>query len=119
MVISPANLPVCHADSIKLIASDGTYYLWSDSSSLSSITVNPNVITTYSITVTANNSVQCGITYSVVLYPSSDSAIVISQDKTIMCVGDTVHICAPQGAAIYNWNNSDSTACIAPTLAET
>jgi hypothetical protein len=40
----------------------------------------------------------------------------ITQDKTIMCAGDTAELCAPGGNNAYAWNDGDTTNCINTTL---
>ncbi|MDB5282723.1 MAG: hypothetical protein JWO06_1798 [Bacteroidota bacterium] len=98
------------------ITSNGTApfrYHWNTGDTTS--TVSNLASSTYLVTVTDAGS--CTGTASLVVGPSTDSTVIISSDKLIMCSGDTAHLCAPAGYASYNWNLGGTGQCIATTLA--
>jgi hypothetical protein len=72
----------CTNPSATLTASGGTSYLWSTGATTASITVSPNVTTTYSVTVTGSNG--C----------TAADAVIVTANKT-----------APTAAVTANGNN--------------
>lgn len=65
------NLNIVEGDSTTLTASGGVTYLWSDSSTTSSITVNPTVTTSYSVIVFDANGCSDTITVTVTVDPDN------------------------------------------------
>ena len=58
--ISPASATICAGSSVSLTASGGSAYIWTpstglNSSTAASVTANPSVTTTYTVTSTVNN----------------------------------------------------------------
>ncbi|MCZ2442686.1 MAG: hypothetical protein LC101_02765, partial [Flavobacteriales bacterium] len=57
---------VCDGNSVTLTGIGGTSYAWSTGASTDSITVSPNALTTYTVTVTDNNACTASATHTVV-----------------------------------------------------
>jgi len=94
---------------VNVVAGTGVSYLWSNGGGAISI-ANLSGGTYY---VTATNAEGCYATDSAVIgIDSLDNNFPLSTDKTIMCSGDSAHVCAPAGYAAYQWNNGKNTVCI-------
>ncbi len=65
---------------------------------------------TYSVTV--SDSVGCSVTGSAVVNSSNAISVNITEDKAVICAGDTVHICATAGFNSYTWNIGNTDSCI-------
>ena len=109
--ITPSLPPHCHDSPTTLTAGGGNTFSWSPGGLTdSTITVNPASTTLY--TVTVSNNGLCTATASVSVYPSTDSTFTLTQNKTIVCPGDSATICAAAGFSTYAWSNGDNTQCI-------
>jgi len=96
--------PVCNGDSVSLVASGGTVYLWSPGGTLSNAQAAttfafPATTTTYSVTVTDAN--QCSDTTSVVVSIFALPAVDAGPNESI-CPTDSVQLGA-SGAVNYVW----------------
>jgi len=92
---------VCRGNSLVLRATGGTSYLWDDGSTTDSITVSPNINTTYFVTVT--NAYGCS--------QSTNNMVVVSTPPVLTVMGPS-DICAGNnammivsGANSYVWSN--------------
>jgi hypothetical protein len=95
-----ADQTICEGSSTTLTASGGDTYLWSTGETTASITITPDVTTTYSVTVSANgNSDTDEVNVSVNPIPS----VAVSDDATIV-QGDYITLSA-NGANTYEWSN--------------
>jgi hypothetical protein len=65
---------------------------------------------TYSVTV--HDGAGCIASANVVVNPSGGTAVSITTDQAIICSGDSAKVCAPSGYVSYQWNTSETTACI-------
>ncbi len=108
------NTVLCLGESTTLTASGGNIYNWSNGSTTASITVNPSITTTYTVTVTDLNG--CSETSSIQVIVNALPTIIISGDTEI-CIGDNTTLTA-SGGSVYIWNTGDTTASInvAPSI---
>jgi gliding motility-associated-like protein len=95
---------ICEKDTLQLLASGGTVYNWTPSSSLSNSAINnpvafPTTSTTYQVVVTS--SFGCKDSASVSLIVQTLPNIVASSDVSI-CLGDTTQLTA-SGGLNYTW----------------
>ncbi|MDU8887127.1 T9SS type A sorting domain-containing protein, partial [Yeosuana sp. MJ-SS3] len=107
-----ADVTIEEGQSTTLTVTGGTSYQWSNGSTSQSITVSPNVTTTYSVEVFANNcssfdEIKVNIVEPIVAYAGRDVTI---------CSGDSVELTA-SGGSKYNWSTGEITESIivAPT----
>jgi len=116
--ITPYNPQICGGNSIILNASGATTYNWSTGFTGSSITVSPNVTTSY--TVTGTNSVGCSGTATATVTVNPLSTITATSTPTNICAGSTSTLSA-SGASTYNWSTGESTAniTVSPTSTST
>jgi uncharacterized repeat protein (TIGR01451 family) len=106
------NPNICFGESTELTASEGASYLWSNGFEGQSITVNPNAMTTYSVTVT--NASGCTGEASVSVNVSESTSVSISGNLNI-CVGESTELTASEGAS-YLWStgSEESSITVAP-----
>jgi len=93
------NASICAGESITLTGSGGISYEWSTTETNQSIIVNPNVTTTYWITVTDN---YCWDDDSVIVTVTPLPNAYAGVDQTI-CLGDTISLTATGGSS-YEWS---------------
>ncbi|HRO08393.1 MAG TPA: SdrD B-like domain-containing protein [Saprospiraceae bacterium] len=98
---------ICEGETVVLTASGSVTYLWSTGETTSSITVNPAVTTTYSVTVT--NEFRCVDETSITLVVNKYPVGQISGSN--VCLGESTTLTASGGAA-YEWNTGETTASI-------
>ncbi len=104
-----SNATICKGDFATLIASGGLKYLWSTNDTISTISVSPNIFTTYSVLVTDANG--CFDTSSVNVTVIELPVPIISQDVDTICKGTSTTLTASGGSS-YLWNNGDSNPSI-------
>ncbi|RZW46713.1 MAG: hypothetical protein EX263_09155 [Flavobacteriaceae bacterium] len=101
---------ICLGESTVLTATGGDTYLWNTGETTASITVSPNITTTYTVTVsTANGSDSDDVTVNVNAIPTAEAG----PDQTI-CEGETVTLTA-SGGTNYLWSNGQTTQSIQVT----
>ncbi len=102
---------ICQGESVVLLASGGTTYLWSNGETTASIEVSPTVTTTYTVTAfdDLGNSDDDTVTVTVNELPIAEAG----NDQTI-CEGDTVTLSA-SGGDEYLWSTGETTASISVT----
>ncbi len=106
------NTEICLGDSVTLTSSDGLNYLWNTGDTVKTIRVQINDTTTYTVTTTdlsGCSSLPGTITINAVPIPE-----LATVNDTSICSGFTtpLEIINPQGVAIYNWYNSDTSSTI-------
>ena len=95
-------------ESATLIATGADTYLWSTGETTPTITVNPTLDTSYSVTGTSNN---CEQTDTVTVFLLDDSVLANAGEDIEICQGETTTLTAT-GGATYLWNTGDTTASI-------
>ena len=98
-------------ENITLTATGADSYLWSTGETTQSITVNPVVDTSYSVTGTTNN---CESTDSVSVFLLDDSVNASAGNDTEICNGESTTLTAT-GGTTYVWNTGETTASIEVT----
>jgi parallel beta-helix repeat protein len=113
-----ADVTITNGDSITLTASGGDTYLWSTGETTASITVSPNVTTTYTATVTING---CSDADTVQVTVTSPSTVVANAGADVtICNGDSTTLTA-SGGSLYQWSTGETTQSItvSPTATQT
>lgn len=100
-VVNPASASICPGEAVTLIANGGTNYLWNTGATTASITMTPNVTTTYSVDVTDANGCSATVSSTVTPYPNPIANITPS-GPTIFCQGNSVALTANSSSA-YVW----------------
>jgi Secretion system C-terminal sorting domain len=95
-------------ESTILTATGADTYLWNTGETTASITVNPTVDTTYTVTGTTNS---CESTDSVTVFSVVSSAVANAGEDTAICEGETTTLTA-SGGTNYLWNTGETTASI-------
>lgn len=101
--ITPSgNAPLCIGQSVTLITTGASTYLWSNGGTSTSITISPLVSTNYQ--VTATNGLGCTGTANYAVTVSPNPTITIANSGTAaICNGDTRTLTA-SGATTYRWS---------------
>ncbi len=103
LISSSNNGVICNDDTITLIATIGTEYLWSDGSTNSSIKVNLGG--QYSVTINDING--CSASDTITILQSNISVSAIAQTNTSFCDGDSCLLIV-SGNGNYVWSNGES-----------
>lgn len=120
-VVSVENLPpvqilgdrtVCQGRTSLLTATGGSTYAWSNGNTSESISVTPNITTSY--TVTAFNSFGCSATSTAVVTVNVLPSIIFS-GNTSFCQGGSTTITA-SGGNTFNWNTGANTSTITVSI---
>lgn len=111
---NPAS--ICPGGSTTLTASGtGVSYVWNPGNlSGASITVNPSVTTTYTVTSTSANN--CTNTATITISVTAQLPITVTSTPAIVCAGGTAQLTA-SGATTYTWmpgNLTGSTVSVTP-----
>lgn len=109
--ISPASALICSGNSVTLVASGGSTYLWSNAATTNSISVTPSANSIYSVTVSNANS--CTATASApvnVVTPISISTTI----SNLNCNGDSsgsvlLALAGGQAPFTFIWSNASAT----------
>ncbi len=93
---------------VKVAASDITYN-WSNGANTAAINVNPNVTTTYTVTIT-ENTFGCKTTISAVVYVHSLPVPAIAPPVAAICLGASIELSASGGGAggKYLWSTGQT-----------
>ncbi len=94
---------ICEGESIPLTATGGNGFLWSTGQTNATITVSPNVTTTYSVTVSQGI---CDDVVDVTIDVNPVPVAVVSPDLTI-CEGQAAILTA-SGGTTFSWSNGQS-----------
>lgn len=113
VAVTSSNTTICAGDMVTLNASGGISYIWSNSATSSSTTVNPASTTTYTVIATDGN---CSDTGTVTVNVSPPPSAGISGNNNI-CQGYSATLTATPAGATYQWSSGESTATINPTTA--
>jgi hypothetical protein len=101
------DVTITNGNNTTLTATGGGTYLWSTGETTQSITVSPNVTTTYSVIVYQNG---CEATDEVTVTVVNGVVANAGEDQTI-CEGDSITLTASGGTS-YLWNTGETTASI-------
>lgn len=91
-----------------------TTYSWSNGSTNSSIIVNPNSTTVYTLFPSANG-VPCGNQITATVTTASNLGISISPSSPTICSGQAVTLSASSPATTYSWNTGATSSAITVT----
>lgn len=107
------NMFVMIGNSVTLSAFGGNTYSWSTGETTSSISVSPDITTTYTVTGFSENG--CQNTAEVLVTVVEELNANAGEDVSI-CIGDSVTLNASGGIS-YNWNTGDigATQTFSPT----
>lgn len=108
VLINPANPVICLGDSIWLVASGGTTYLWNNGSSNDSILVAPSFNSTYSVTSFTNGCASPPVDVTVQVTPGPVGNI---SGTLSVCQGASTTLTA-NGGTSYAWYNGNNTGSI-------
>jgi gliding motility-associated-like protein len=104
--LSPTAAEICRGESVSLTVSGGDTYLWSNGMTQSSITVNPNSTTTYSVTATSNFGCSGSASMTVTVHPGPMAAYSVSPNPA--GVNQSVQFDdASVGATTWDWDFGD------------
>lgn len=106
---------ICNGETATLTATGGDLYEWSNTVANASTFVTPATTTTYTVTVTDNNT--CSNTASVTVNVNQLPNASAGADETI-CAGETATLTATGGSS-YVWNTTETTAAVSVTPANT
>ena len=106
---------ICNGESTTLTASGGTSYSWSNGQSSASISVAPASTATYQVTATDANGCTGTASYTVIVHPLPNPAIV---GNTTICQGQSTSLFV-SGGIFYNWSNGAAVAQIMVSPAAT
>lgn len=109
-----ADKTICDGETATLTASGGDTYLWNTGETTATITVNPNITTTY--TVEVSNAISTG-TDDVTVYVNEIPNVDAGNDETIN-LGEYVTLSAT-GADTYLWSNGATQPNIAVSPQQT
>jgi len=104
ITINPINMSICYGTSTSLSASGANTYIWTptitpSNTKATTITANPTISTTYTITGTDNKGCMNQTTANITINPLP--IITTTTDETI-CTGSTTTLSA-SGAINYTW----------------
>jgi len=110
-VAAVGDVTVCEGEPATLTATGGTTYLWETGETSESITLDPAVAGTYTVSVTNDNgcSADAEGTITVNLPPVVDISATSNNEE--ICEGESVTITA-SGADTYLWNNGETTPIV-------
>jgi len=113
VTVSP-DKEICMNSSTPIFATGGSTYTWFPKEAINDFTkdtaiVSPTVSVYYSVTVKDNNG--CSETNRVFITVNPLPDVNVTQDKTIICLGDSAILTA-SGATNYTWSNGSTLAQI-------
>jgi hypothetical protein len=110
-----SSTAICNGTSIQLSATGATTLMWNTGSIFSSITVTPNITTTYSVIGKGANT--CIGTNSTTITVNATPTVVAAITKTAICKGESA-VMSASGAVNYSWSNSVNgpTVSLSPTI---
>ena len=110
------DVTICSGESIILTASGNGNFLWSTGETTSSISVNPLITTTYS--VTASNSCDASATDDIKVNVTPEITLNAGEDVVLCSEGENITLTAVSNGD-FLWSTGESTPTITVTPAET
>jgi gliding motility-associated-like protein len=111
VITSSGNTSICRGSTANISASGGTSYVWSPGGSTNStISVNPNNTTTYTVAVSNGN---CTKDTTITVTVDTPAVLTITPNQKI-CIGDSTTLTATGGPG-YKWSNGATTSSITVT----
>ncbi len=107
VTLSAVSSTICSGNNITLTANGATTYTWSNTSNLSSITVNPVVTSFYTVTGTIGTCTSQAVS-TVSVIPSATISV---SGNTLICSGQSTTLTA-SGSSNYIWNSGLTTNTI-------
>jgi gliding motility-associated-like protein len=107
----------CQGESVTLMATPGTSYLWSGSGAT---TQSISATTSGNYTVTVTNAAGCSVTsapVAVTVNALPAVPVVVASGPTAICPSGSVTLTAPAGFTAYSWNNGATSASITVNIA--
>jgi len=101
--VSAVGGTICQGNSQNIIASGAIIYTWNIGKSSDTISINPTITTTYTVTGTDRNNCSNIATAKVIV----NTLPTVTAVGGIICYGNSQNVVA-SGANIYTWNNSES-----------
>ncbi|MDX2001366.1 MAG: PKD domain-containing protein [Chitinophagales bacterium] len=103
--ISPSTPSYCTGGSTTLTASGASTYTWNPATGLNAtylatVTANPTVTTTYTVTAISSNG--CSATQQVTVTVNPPPIVNVNPSNPAICVGGSVSLAA-SGASTYSW----------------
>lgn len=113
-IVSGAN-SICDGASANINVSSniaGTTFLWSNGSAGSTIIVNPNTTTTYSVTGTSANG--CTSVASTTITVNPVPTLTITNSSPFICLGETstLTVNSSVSGSLFHWSNGATTSSI-------
>jgi len=105
------DVTICNGDSVTLNASGGGTYIWDTGDSSSSVIVNPETTTTYTVTVEDDYGYTDTDSVTIIVNELPD---IVADDDVFVMIGNAVTISAA-GGDTYSWNTGETTASITVT----
>ncbi|WP_369972254.1 T9SS type A sorting domain-containing protein [Psychroserpens sp. XS_ASV72] len=102
------DVTINYGESIELNASGADSYVWNTGETTQSITVNPTIETTYTVTGSNGN---CENSDSVTVFLVGNEVVANAGEDQTICNGSTTTLTATGGTA-YVWNTGETTASI-------
>lgn len=100
---------ICYGDRIKLFASGGVDYLWSNGIVMRTFNAKPLVDTVFSVIVTDSNSCINYDTVKVIINPFHELFVNVLEDTICRGKGTLITV---KGASSYKWNTGEITPSI-------
>ena len=103
---------ICAGETLTIQASDHFAYIWNNGSTNSSITVSPQVTTTYSLTISDEIGCQASDSVTVVVHPTPIAGFAPAQFLTFLEDGQAPvdFIDLSQNTEFWDWNFGDPTS---------
>ncbi len=116
--ITTTGAAVCQGNAATISASGAVSYLWSNGSTLSSISVSPSTTTSY--TVTGTNAAGCTSTATATVTVNPLPVISVSASPSAVCPGN-LSVVTASGASTYAWSTgaTGSTINVNPVASST
>lgn len=114
LAITADNYTVCAGRPVLLTASGAGTYTWDTQAQTSSITVNPQITTTY--TVSALDAPCAMVSESVTIVANQNATVTVTPSSSVICANSTFSLFA-SGAQSYIWSNGSFSSVISLSLA--